>query len=46
MTLMVKLFGVAWNQSVLQIADDTEANKVVVPHHVVRYHKEPKELFR
>ena len=41
---MVELFRIARDQSVLQVAHDTQADEVVVPNHVVRDHEETQEL--
>lgn len=43
---MVELFWVARDKSVLQVANDSQPDEIVVPYHIVRYHEESQELLR
>lgn len=44
MRLVVELLGVGGDQCVLEVADNTEADEIVVPDHIVRHHEETHEL--
>lgn len=43
MRLMIKLLGITRHYRILDIVDNSQSHKVIVPHHVVRDHEKAHE---
>ena len=41
---MIEFFWVARDKGVLQVADDSQPDEIVVPYHIVRHHEESQEF--